>query len=1031
MNVPLPNSNPESALTPLAPSTESSPRSAASAAFQPDVLRSIKMHPVLASSVAGIAFVLLLLHALTTKPVYEAEAVISEQPELTRLFGDNRTASFDSARYDSFLQEQIQTMQRPDTIVAALNKLPRSTWSEYGLSEQVAVDGVLAQLKVGRVTTSYQVGLTLKGPNSRNVTSIVNEIAATYLNLVHKQIKAERDERTKLLAQEREQVVSELRLAQKDQGTLGTDLGMGDPDGASDSYNGELTSLRVQLLQARSVHDAAAARLASLSGQSEGQGSALAAMANEILVGDASLSALKASISERHTMLYAQMSGMTYENPLRQKDQEELTELDHSLDEATAKLRLRAERDLKEKLQADLQQTGYVQDRIQAQLSQRIIVATKAIPKLQRAVEISGNLKRLLNRQSEIDDAIRSLQLEQDDAATAHLLSPAQIPPSPQANRQHMLICFSLPLALLLGMTASVIARKCDPRIYTAADVEKILGFPPLATLRAFDEVSEEGMAEDVLRMAGGFQNSYFAHGVHSFLITTVTTDTTIEPLCRVLLESICNTGVSACRTTPANLFLPKGTSPINNSEFLSGSEVNTRVPFHVQPSFAMANLTLLHERDGLILIEAATLINSAKTEYIARCASATILVVESAITTKLDLVQAVALLKHIGVSTVGVVVQGLRRHYDVERRSKQVSLPCHTKYLSETFHEQLESLFSQAEASVSFSGKSDAGVEPQTSQVKSEPDRRTAAFADSVPAAMSDVAVLLADSKEFENSQLIENGLDSSDCDVTQMKPLCHPIVSHVSDDGPELNLSRAQINMLDSSLLPPIPVGHDTPTKHRLESHMNVESSEYIVEPETSLPAFLATGLPEERPTYVKQSDWIVSSVRQIETNELPKLNVSIPREVLRTRDQLLENGSCLLDIGLTQTTQNQEEADYVRSDSLRKTAHHLEPRAPELDKSTRLQNLKVSKDLAADIDKQWSAPQFLQTRTKWDLITLFNSSDPERVREEPLGVSVYSELMCCPKREDSSEIKQSEHTDDRVGMLTRRWCLLSRFQ
>ena len=294
---------------------------------------------------------------------------------------------------------------------------------------------------------------------------------------------------------------------------------------------------------------------------------------------------------------------------------------------------------------------------------------------------------------------------------------------------------------------------------------------------------------------------------------------------------------------------------------------------------------------------------------------------------------QAAALLKRIGVSTVGVVVQGLRKHYDTGRRSKPFSAPSRIRAHDEAFHRQSESLLDQSEASVSASlKKRDAGIEPRISQVNSEPDISTTASTVSGWAATPHGDGLPADSKELEDLQPIESGPNSSNNNVIQREPFCHSVISNSLNHGPELDCNHAQINMVKSSVLWPNSTGYDPSKKHMLETHMNVEHSEYVLEPKTFLPILPAADFTEERHTYFKQSDLNILSILQVETSHLP---------------------------------------------------------------------------------------------------TSLHSINSQKLDEELLGSNVHSEPIRHQKVQDSSEIKQSEHPGDRVGMLTRRWCLLSRFQ
>ncbi len=658
------NSKAESRASTLAPGIENLSTRPANPAFRLDLRRSLSMHPVLASSMAALSFVVFLLCGMTMKPMYEAEALVHVQPEPTTLLGGAVKPAFDSGKYDSFLQEQIQTMQRPDTVAAALERLPHSSWAEYGATKETAAEQILAKLKIARVTTSYQVSLMLKGSDPRNVTDVVNAITYAYLDLAQSEARTENQQGAGLLAEEHQRVANELRKDQEEQNGLAVNLGIANPDGESDPYEGELTALREQLAQARTSHEAALARLNSLSGQPQGQHSALAAEADEATLADPELSALKSTISERRATLRGQMSGMTPDNPLRRRNQEELAELDRSLEEMTTKLRIRNVRNLQEKLRADLQQTGDLEASISSHLIRRTANATRSTPKLQRAAELNEEIKRLLLRQIEIENAIRSLQLEGNRSGAARLTLAAKVPTSPEGNRRRLAFLASFPLALVLGAAAASIARKFDPRIYTGRDLEDVLKFLPLTTLPAHDEVSDAVVAEHVLRLAGAVTSAHRNKGSRSFLFAAVSGSSDIQPLSRMLIEKLRHTGINACSILAADLLLPIGPEKRNGAEYLSPAQMTSISSAQRGQGFLELNLALLQAHHSLVLVEATQPFECAQTEYIARCIDATILVVESAVSTKAELIRATESVHRLHVPGIGFVLQEVKRRY-------------------------------------------------------------------------------------------------------------------------------------------------------------------------------------------------------------------------------------------------------------------------------------------------------------------------------------------------------------------------------
>ena len=1088
------NSSPENRTPALALSSESVRQKTAAPAFQLDLVRSLRMHPVLASSVTLLSFVLLLLYALFMKPVYETEAIIYEQPEPARLVGETLNASFDSGKYDSFLQEQIQRMLQPDTISAALTKLPRSTWVEYGSSQHAATEGVLAKLKVGRVTTSYQVALTLKGSNPKNMTEVLNAIASTYLDLVHKQVLTESDQRAALLAEERQRVAKALQRDQEEQSILGANLGVANPNGESDPYEGELAALREQLVQARTAHDAAAARLASLNAQQEGQGSALAAAASEAMLSDAGLSALKSSVSERRAILRGQMLGMTSDNPLRQRDQEELTDLDRSLEEMTAKLRTSTERDLQEKLRAELQQTGDVEARINVQLAQRTAAATNSTPKLQRAAELNGDLKRLLLRQAELDDATQSLQFEVSSPSAARLALAAQIPTSPEGNRKQLLLLLSFPLSLLLGAAAAAIARKCDPKIYIGVDVENALGFLPLAVLPAHDEVSEAVIAENILRMAGGLESAYRAKGVRTFLLTTASSQTDIGLLSRMLMEKFRETGIDACRTTTADLFLPAYVEKEIHSELPNPFGIKRFSPeSEVSQGFVKANLTLMQVHHSLVLIEASTLVDSAETEYIARCTDATVLIAECAVTTRAELVLAAELLRQLHVPTIGVVIQELKMRYATNQRPEPLVKLSTTELFKETPLQEQSPVLKEANASASSLSGNETTVSAQ--QEKCEVTRESDAQ-NIISTALGAVTLIHA-KPEFMasgaqgNVQPTKNQPDFHENNPEPKTLVCTAEDTSYRDSIAVTSVSLGQEGNTESTQATSWLVGQDDSSSASLplkisnilastdkeisqcflKDNNGGPNASSLISPsfsfDSSLTEELSPKLHNTRPTqflpipravqqpvsliesecplsssFVDQSDWIVSLTRQSSpmvfanvqdaTNQLTSV---VHSDCVAERQQHLRHSSQSEITESLIVVKMQLKSDLDCPGLFSKVSEDLSHSHSKLERSEEPEHSELAAPRLEDLRERRSNELFsLPAKTRWELISALHPTSlasPDHAFRAPVSFNSRFDDSHLQKPQEPAGAAQNDSLSEQRGVLTRQWGLLSRFQ
>ncbi len=623
-------------------------------AFRLHVMRSIRMRPVLAGSVAAVVFVLLIAYALARKPTYTAESLIYVEPLEVRVLTDGSSSGYDPSRYDSYLQQQVQTVERADTLEAAVAKIPAGVWGPPGEPIAAAARRLLSSLKVDRVLNSYELGIDVTASSPTAAAAAANAVASAYLEQGRKDEHARADQRLQLLTEERQRITDDMSEDKAEQATLGKTLGVANPNGVSGNpYDLQSEGLRSQLAAAREAHDAVAAQLASVAGQN---GNGLETAANEMILTDAGLVSQRQTLSQRRAVLSDQMAGLTPANPVYRQDQEEISHIDAAIERATDEARQRAERQLQDKLRLDLGRTADVEGRLNAQLAQQTAKATGAGPKLQRAAELETDLQRLSTRFATVDDAIRGLQLETGGPGQSHLAMAARVPDSAQPSRSKLILLLALPLALLFGAGAAVVARKRDPRLYLAGDMQEVLGFPPMCVLPSASEVSPEAYDEFVLRLAGGLEGAYRHGGARSFVFTPVSVGGRAVAMLPQLCKKLRQIGYRAV-VVGADELMP-GTAKTMES---GSHEIG---PVRAREGFATTKLERLLEEYDLVLVVAPPLLGSAVAEYTVRSADATILLVESARTNRGELRRAAMLLERLNPQGIGAVLEDLPLHY-------------------------------------------------------------------------------------------------------------------------------------------------------------------------------------------------------------------------------------------------------------------------------------------------------------------------------------------------------------------------------
>jgi uncharacterized protein involved in exopolysaccharide biosynthesis len=618
-----------------------------------DVMRSLRKRPKLALWSGAAVFLLVFVFGLLRRPAYEAQSLIYIEPLASKVLSDGTSGSYDAGRYDSYFQQQMQTALRPDILASAIDALPPFAWRRGGESMQSAVTRLQKSLKVERVLTSYQLSISLVYASPE-----VNAVTNAYLEEGRKDEHAVIDQRLKLLGEERQRIQQQLGEDRVDQASLGGMLGLGDSSGKTVSpFDAQIVGAETQVAGARQARDVAAAQYAAVSGAGS---AALTAAAEEQIATDAGLNSMKQTISQRKALLSTQMAGLTPSNPIYKQDETEIADLDRSLDAMTQQIREKAERRLQDKLRTDLQRTADIEGRMNAELRHQTATATSSVPKLQRAQELNADITRLTARFTFVDDAMRSLELESNGPGLAHLSVSASVPVSPNPSKRKLILALSLPLGCFAGLFVVVLANWLDPKIYSAPDVERVLGFSPIGVLPARSEVTGRTMEEYTLRLAAGLQSAYRTSSAQSFVFTAATATMQTTEFVQGIAQILGTLGFKALVMDASSVLNAANKTQAAGQRGGYRSAALVRTIEGTRQGFAAEELERLKLKYDLLLIDAPPLLTSAETEYLVRCADATILVAESGITVKTELYQSALLLQHLNVAGVGAVLQEL-----------------------------------------------------------------------------------------------------------------------------------------------------------------------------------------------------------------------------------------------------------------------------------------------------------------------------------------------------------------------------------
>jgi len=663
--------SPVGAQYPLRPASRISP-------FRIDALKSLRLHPVTSLLVGLLVLGLGLAVIAGHKPYYLATSTIYVSPNPIKTLVDDRELEHP---YDSYIQETIHSIDRYDILAEAIRRMPPGIWKSQEETERSAVLRLQESLNIQRVQNTYQVEIAIGGARPEHLADVVNTVTTTYLQKAKSEEFYGRDDRLASLKDEQTKIQIQTDSLLHEQDKITKALGVASFSSKAPSpIDGDNAQVQSELTKARAQREQYEAQLAALnSGNSSAPDSPLNAAADDLIASDPSLAALKSSLSQKRAQLLDQLAGLTPNHPLRRGTEDQLAQIEKELADMQAKKRTEAANHLEQKLHTQLNQAQMVESKLNSDLQHGTSQAVDAAPKIQRAAEIQADLDRLQTRYAAVDDRISNLELESSSPGSVHLFSPAMTPVGPEKSKVRVLILAIFPVSIVMGVLAAILLDLLDPHIYTASDVEGVLGFAPIGMLFDDREVTQVVFDECALRLAAGVDHAARSAGARTFVLTGVNSGAGTTSIIENLGSMLAKLGRKTLVIDPSGnngpvAFITLGTDlqklPIKLSDGITGGGGTTSelqklklgdpsLPARTAPmsGFVFESFQNMSSEYDIVLIDAAPILLSAETEYLARMADVTVLVSEAGKTKKAWLTRAARLLERLGVAGAAAVV--------------------------------------------------------------------------------------------------------------------------------------------------------------------------------------------------------------------------------------------------------------------------------------------------------------------------------------------------------------------------------------
>jgi len=584
------------------------------ALFQPELRRSLQMHFRLALLASLVGLAVTCAYFFRLWPIYEAKSLLYVAPASGSLMNQNNTSRWpiDGGTYESYLQQKMGDVTRPDVLAAALRKMPPGLWQKGNESDQAAAERLGRAIQVDR-SGSYQMSIGVRAPKPENAAALANAVTTAYLETTARDTKRGDTQRLAILKEEHDRVQTELNADRAEQSVLGRQLGMASTaPNAPDLYDAQIGRTRDELIRVRTEHDEAAARFAAMNASSGESSSAIDAQAEEVAAADPGLVSIKTALNQRKATLVSQMANLTPNHPLYKQDAAELEKINTELDSASRKLHTQAVGRIQQKLRSDMERTAQVEAQLNGQLRSAVGAAAGASVKIQRANDLSADVTRLQNRYAAVDEQLHNLMLDAGAPGAVTLIAAAVPPLHPIRSGVFRNTIVLAGASIVFGLFLAVLAHKLDPKVYIASDVENVLGFAPMAQLPRFAQVSEGVAAEHLIRLAGDIEHVALQDGIHTVVLTGAAE----------------GAGVSALASQLRPVLSPAVTHPADGST----------------PA-------------GVTLVEAPPVLLSAEAEFQVRRAGWTLAVIESGVTTRAEVRNLAAALKRLDAPAVGFIL--------------------------------------------------------------------------------------------------------------------------------------------------------------------------------------------------------------------------------------------------------------------------------------------------------------------------------------------------------------------------------------
>lgn len=627
------------------------------------------------------------------KSFYSATAVIYVAPRVANILSENKEQEIPSyQQYKQFSEQQAGTVGRYDILLAALNKMgeKRFIWQKVGETERRAAERLQAALVIKPVNDTYLISVALESDKAEGLDEIVNTVVETYIENAHEeQLIYASKERVQVLYNQRDKLQSIIIDKKKGLAALSQQLSVTVfVDSTVNPYDQLLAGSQLAYSEAQRERITAEAGLLLFEDPKNPKTTttALDAVVADIVYKDSGLNSLKANMYERRSELVKLISGLDPKHPGHEQIKKQLEVIEAEVVEAIQQVTQEVKHMLVEERRSKVTLTGQIEQDLLTQINTQKKNASWFSTHYNDALALNRDLKSLYEQLKQVEDRISFLELESKAPGFIRLESLARSPEMPIRGGRKKLLISMVMLGLISGLAVPVIIDLLDRRIRTAGQVEKLLGYKPLAALLESTQESAylKLIADQKRRLALALAREN-NHAGGLILLTSVNHQSGVTSLAMDLAKDYKNMDERAVVVEVNPLkqdqrYVSDHTSfglldLIHDAELLVSqvvSPADDQYPERIAIGMTTGDLLFGHQRlqaaltkiektYPVVILDAAPVLFAADTEFFIGISDITLLLIAAQQTKPGELKRAVQLLERIGPNVVSFVVTRLQ----------------------------------------------------------------------------------------------------------------------------------------------------------------------------------------------------------------------------------------------------------------------------------------------------------------------------------------------------------------------------------